>query len=105
MDYTKYPPIMRKNIPPNYSLTFSFSEAKHSANWAKGWLERGANAAVVFNGGLPDQFLSRPVVDGDKSDLRFLDPRGVIVGLSTKGKARKADVGPGHFVQEGRVAA
>ena len=29
------------------------------------------------------------VINGDESDLRFLDPRGVIVGLKAKGKARK----------------
>ena len=29
------------------------------------------------------------VVDGDLSDLRFLDPSGSIVGLRAKGKARE----------------
>jgi hypothetical protein len=28
-------------------------------------------------------------VDGDKSDLRFLDPRAVVVALYAKGKAKK----------------
>lgn len=29
------------------------------------------------------------VIDGDESDLRFLDPASVIVGLRAKGRARK----------------
>jgi hypothetical protein len=29
------------------------------------------------------------VINGDESDLRFLDPKGVIVGLKAKGKAKK----------------
>jgi hypothetical protein len=29
------------------------------------------------------------VFDGDDTDLRFLDPTGVIVGLKAKGRARK----------------
>ena len=34
-------------------------------------------------------FVPIPVVNGDESDLRFLDPKGVIVHLYAKGKARK----------------
>jgi len=29
------------------------------------------------------------VIDGDKDDLRFLDPKGVVVGLIAKGKAKR----------------
>ena len=28
-------------------------------------------------------------IDGDKTDLRFLDPSGVVVALSAKGKAKQ----------------
>jgi hypothetical protein len=31
----------------------------------------------------------RRVIDGDRTDLRFLDPSGVIVGLYAKGNAKK----------------
>ena len=41
---------------------------------------------MVFRDGMPAEFLGRPVVDGDVSDLRFLDPKGVIVGLHAKGE-------------------
>jgi hypothetical protein len=30
-----------------------------------------------------------PVISGDEDDLRFLDPPNHIVGLKTKGRARK----------------
>jgi hypothetical protein len=38
------------------------------------------------------------VVNGDESDLRFLDPKRVIVGLKAKGRARKSD---SNFVVKG----
>lgn len=104
-DYTKYPPNLRKKLPANYTLTYSFSEAKHAKTWSEEWRKRGVNTAVVFSGGLPSRFLGRRVINGDESDLRFTDPRNVIVGLKTKGKARGVvDVGTG-FVQQGKAAA
>ena len=33
--------------------------------------------------------MSRPVIDGDAHDLRFKDPKGVIVGLVAKGLGKK----------------
>ena len=33
--------------------------------------------------------MDRRVIDGDKHDLRFKDPRGVVVGLVAKGLGRK----------------
>jgi len=54
-------------------------------------LARGFNVAVVFGSGLPETYLGYPVIDGDKHDLRFLDPKGVIVGLSPKGNRAKRD--------------
>jgi hypothetical protein len=38
------------------------------------------------------------VINGDESDLRFLDKQGVVVGLIEKGLAKKDETG---FVQEG----
>ena len=46
------------------------------------------NVAVVFHK-LPETYLGRPVINGDETDLRFLDPKGVVVGLKAKGKAKK----------------
>ena len=47
-------------------------------------LNEGGNVAVVFRGKLPESYLGFPVVNGDDTDLRFLDPKGVIVGLVEK---------------------
>lgn len=79
-DYTKLP--NRRNIPANYHLTFSRSESNEHL------IPADLNVAVVFDK-LPDTYLGRPVVNGDETDLRFLDPVGVVVGLKAKGKAKK----------------
>jgi hypothetical protein len=98
-DYTKIPkPWMR--VMPNYHLTFSFS-GTNMAECMKA-LDHGVNVAVVFAGELPATWQGYRVVDGDQNDLRFLDAKGVIVGLSTKGDAKK--LAAGGFVQIGKVA-
>lgn len=73
-----------------YRVTYSRSE-NDSNDDIKYMLEQGCNVAVVFDGELPSTYLGFPVIDGDKSDLRFNDPAGVVVGLVAKGKARKSD--------------
>jgi len=83
-DYTKH--LRDVSDIPNYSLTFSLAENNESR--AELALQHGLNVAVVFHD-VPDEYMGRPVFDGDKSDLRFLDPQGVIVGLKAKGKARQ----------------
>jgi len=48
----------------------------------------GKNVSVVFAGELPTRWHGFTVVDGDKTDLRYLDPRGsergYVIGLSLK---------------------
>lgn len=108
-DYTKWPASQRTKLPPNYHLTYSFSEKPDAPAQVWAWMQRSVNTAVVFNKTLPDSWgveaWKYPVINGDESDLRFTDPVGVIVGLKTKGYARSAEVGPGHFVQQGEEAA
>ena len=89
-DYTK---ILGRKISEiaNYSLTFSAADGNDSdVNKA---IAQGYNVAVVFGlkktQDMPETYLNRPVFNGDDSDLRFLDPKGVIVGLYAKGKAKK----------------
>ena len=48
--------------------------------------ERGV--AMVFDK-LPETYMGLPVINADDTDLRFLDPRGVIAGLKAKGRAKK----------------
>ena len=78
-------------MPANYSLTFSRSESNEK--FVHAIRARGGNVAVVFRRSLPASWHGTPVVNGDKNDLRFLDARGVVVGLVDKGKARKDNSG------------
>ena len=92
-DYTKHRNrIGRENIPANYHLTFSRSEDV-SLDECVGMIDAGTNVAIVFDvpkdQALPTTFMGRPVIDGRVTDLRFLDPVGVWVGLSALGKAKK----------------
>jgi len=45
----------------------------------------------VFKDKLPKKFNGLKVINGDKHDLRFKDPSGVIVGLVAKGLGRKVE--------------
>ena len=94
-DYTKAPASARQGTAniANYALTFSLSESLVSRARAIEWICFGRNVAVVFGGTIPAEFMGRPVINGDESDLRFLDPKASIVGLKAKGKARKSDSG------------
>ena len=99
-DYTKSFKRMKAfldgELPSNYHLTFSCSESNEKI--AKLVLEMGGNVAVVFRSQLPSTWNGVEVVDGDESDLRFLDKQGVVVGLIEKGLAKKDSTG---FVKEG----
>lgn len=103
-DYTKWPIGKRRpDLAPGYSLTLSLAEDNDSR--AADALQAGFNVAAVFDtpksGDLPSEYtlggITAPVIDGDSHDLRFLDPRGVIVGLRAKGRAKKDLTG---FVRE-----
>lgn len=123
-DYTKLP--NRKNLPANYSLTFSRSETNEM--FIPMAISNGMNVAVVFRKGpakikvvktyeqklaekikrdaqkknrkhtgrhrakdyswLPTSYMGYPVINGDETDLRFLDQKPCIVGLTAKGKAK-----------------
>jgi hypothetical protein len=80
-DYTKIP--NRRNVPSNYHLTFSRSETNQQHVAMTQY-----NVAVVFDT-LPATYLGRTVIDGTETDLRFLDPNNVVVGLKANGKAKK----------------
>jgi len=96
-DYTKNVSRMGKPRPANYHLTLSYSEANQ--RYADMCLDaartHNANLAVVFRDkdNIPATFKGMPVVDGDKDDLRFLDPDGVVVALYAKGKAKQDQSG------------
>ena len=92
-DYTKILARLGRT-PSNYDLTFSRSETNEAE--VRQALIRRFNVAIPFRDP-PDWFLGYPVVDGDRHDFRFLDPRPVVVALKPKGLARHDTTG---FVRE-----
>lgn len=94
-DYTKIHQRYTLGIPSNYHLTFSVSETNEVD--ARRVLSMGHNIAMVFRKEIPVTLWGYTVVNGDETDLRFNDPRGVIVALKAKGKAKRDVTG---FVRE-----
>lgn len=94
-DYTKNPSRMTAflagEMPKNYHLTFSRSESNRDV--AMAFLKSGGNVAMVFRKSLPKKYAGADVIDGDETDLRFLDGKGKIVGLKEKGLAKKDETG------------
>jgi len=98
-DYTKVLGRKVKGIK-NYHLTFSAADGNDNDVYAAA--KQGYNIATVLGikktVAMPKFYsiatnygvdMEMPVFNGDESDLRFLDPKGVIVGLYAKGKAKK----------------
>ena len=89
-DYTKNPNKF-VNKPTNYHLTFSYT----GRNWnsCKTLLERGNNIAMIFNvkneTELPAMYNGYKVINGDLTDYRVSDSKGIIVGLKFKHIANK----------------
>lgn len=93
-DYTKL--ANRRNVPSNYDLTFSYSGVVSYANHVERAKAAGMRVAVVFRNREivermltnSETFIGLPVVDGDDTDIRHLDPHGSVVALYAKGKAK-----------------
>lgn len=107
-DYTKHP---SRNLDGktagqtpekpsgNYDLTYSFSAVTPKPISIKGLTNRhNRRTAVVFDHAenIPDTFRGWPVVDGDDTDVRHIEPSNVVVALYAKGKAKQDTSG---FVQ------
>jgi len=101
-DYTKVSSRLGKT-PENYHLTYSVNDGTTATDWQNVY-DSGCNIAVVFDAewqpggkaeyrrfGLLPTWYTDPngyrwrVIDGDKSDFRFLDGGPVCVGLRLKG--------------------
>lgn len=109
-DYTKWPIGKRRELPANYSLTYSVNETT-TPELLEETLSSGRNATIVFSSrynAVHSQYGSLPelvrlggsyyrVVDGDEHDLRLpaVDGRGVIVGLRAKGRKRQEGIDSG----------
>ena len=79
-DYTK---VLGRKVAgySNYHLTFSKADG-NDADVAKA-LAQGLSVVAVYDA------IPEGVPSADETDLRFLDPRGIMLGLKAKGRAKK----------------
>jgi len=79
-DYTK---VLGRKVShiPNYHLTFSKADG-NDADVAEA-LMQGMSVVAVYDK------IPEGVPSADETDLRFLDPKGIMLGLKAKGKAKK----------------
>jgi hypothetical protein len=79
-DYTK---VLGRKVShlPNYHLTFSKADG-NDADVAKA-LAQGLSVVAVYDK------IPEGVPSADETDLRFLDPKGTMLGLKAKGRAKK----------------
>jgi hypothetical protein len=79
-DYTK---VLGRKVShiPNYHLTFSKADGNDS-DVAEALLQ-GMSVVAVYDK------IPEGVPSADETDLRFLDPRGIMLGLKAKGRAKK----------------
>lgn len=101
-DYTKIYKRCTSELPDNYHLSLSYSEAneKYAAICRDMHRDHGVNLIKVYRDKLAVQnartFYEEAranVIDGDANDLRFLDKPNSIVILKAKGSARKDQSG------------
>lgn len=85
-DYTK---VLGRKYRPNHHVTLSYSARPEYQNYAgRMFSAKGFNVAVAFHGKkLPAEFMGRKVINGDDTDVRFYDPKNVVVGLTFKGSS------------------
>lgn len=79
-DYTK---VLGRKVAhlPNYHLTFSKADGNDS-DVAEALLQ-GMSVVAVYDS------IPEGVPSADETDLRFLDPKGIMLGLKAKGRAKK----------------
>lgn len=100
-DYTKDKGRNVSHIP-NYSLCYSVSENTTQTDIDAAF-NNGLNCVVVLRlkkgQSKPTLWQGRPMIDGDSHDLRFLDPKGVFVGLYAKAAAYGDQTGFVHDLE------
>ena len=95
-DYTK---VLGRKVADiaNYHLTFSAADG-NGADVDRA-IAQGMNVTVVFDK-IPAEYKGKPVFNADETDLRFLDPKGVVLGLKAKGRAKKDTTGFVVFMKQ-----
>jgi hypothetical protein len=98
-DYTKIPSAIlsaERLCIDNLHYTLSYDPETVPWELCDSALNLGISVAVCFDlkafgGKLPATYKGFRVIDGDAHDLRFLDKKGVVVGLKAKGDARRSN--------------
>jgi hypothetical protein len=92
-DYTKIP--NRDSLPSNYDLTYSYSGVLSYQKYLDIAIAKGMRIAAVFRTEkqIPKRFRGMDCIPGDNTDIRHIEPKGVIVALYAKGKAKKDNSG------------
>lgn len=98
VDYTKIAARLDRDLPSNYCLVLSRTEDNDED--VRRLVRAGGTAAAVFAGELPAAFNGLKVISGDDHDLLHLNPRGVILGLTPKGRKAKRDRASGFVILE-----
>jgi len=97
-DYTKIAKRFKRELPSNYHLCLSYSDAneKYALSCWEAHGQHGASLVMVYR--TKDDIAQARTwyqecgvnfVDGDANDLRFLDPAKSIVALKAKGTAKR----------------
>ncbi len=81
--------------PTNYDLTFSYSGVLQYQKYVNIARANGMRIAVVFRSIaiIPNTFMGLPVIGGDNSDIRHIEPKNTIVALYAKGAAKRDTTG------------
>lgn len=93
-DYTKIYKRAYKDLPDNYHLTLSYSQAnaEYGRKVMQAFSSTSVNVAIVYRTrAMVEKAIQEQAfcIDGDETDLRLLDGKRKVVCLYAKGRARK----------------
>jgi hypothetical protein len=81
----------------NYDLTFSYSGSNKS-ECLNALNVDNTRVAVVFKDKLPEKFWDFDVLNGDEYDMRYYDPKNVVIGLKFKKVRNSIDFENNSFI-------
>lgn len=81
----------------NYDLTFSYS-GDNKEDCIRAIEEDNTRVAVVFKDEIPKKFWGYDVLGGDEYDMRYYDPKDIIIGLLFKEVRNEIDFENSSFV-------
>jgi hypothetical protein len=61
-------------------------------------LKNNVRVAVVFKERIPEEYRGLQVINGDDYDMRYRDPKKILIGLKFKNVRNKIDFSNSNFV-------